>query len=184
MVSICLMKYCLFGSVRSGAWVTGIRKVSPTRLEICPWRGTLIKTDIVREAGLPSPDYFLYGESLEYSLRLAKKGYSFYWIPTSICREKHRDRDGKARADVFGKQSLRSKDPFRLYYAFRNEIFIYLSYGSILKQLHTFLYALKAMLMILVAEGWSGRREIRAIAQGLIDGFAGRLGKNMNYMPI
>ncbi len=155
----------------------------PTRLMICPWRGTLIKTDAVRESGLPSPDYFLYGEDLEYSLRLAKKGYRFYWIPTSICQERQRERDGKIRAEVFGKRRVRYQAPFRLYYAFRNELFIYLKYRSILKLPRTFLYAVKVMLMILATEGWAGRRAIKAVVEGLIDGLLGRLGKNMNYLP-
>ena len=156
----------------------------PTRLAIFPWRGTLIKADVIREAGLPSPDYFLYGEDLEYSLRLAKKGYMFYWIPSSICREGKRIQDGKRRAEVFGRQSIRYQDPFRLYYAFRNEIFIYLRYWSILKLLHTLLYAVKVMLMILMAEGWTGRRALSAIARGLNDGLWGRLGENRHYLPI
>ena len=156
----------------------------PTKLDICPWRGTLFKTSIVRDVGPPSPDYFLYGEDLEYSLRLKNKGYSFYWIPASICQERHRDQDGKTHQNVLGRKSVRYQDPFRLYYAFRNEIFIYLKYRSILKLPRTFLYAVKVVLMILVEEGWFGRSAIRAIVNGLIDGFVGRLGKNMNYLPI
>jgi GT2 family glycosyltransferase len=155
----------------------------PTRLAICPWRGTLFKTDIFREAGLPSPDYFLYGEDLEYSLRLAKKGYSFYWIPTSICRERRRNRDGKARVDAFGKQYLRYQDPFRLYYAFRNEIFIYCKYKYMFNLVHTLMYAMKVMLMFLVTEGRSGKNSIKAIVKGMNDGLKGKLGKNINFTP-
>jgi rhamnopyranosyl-N-acetylglucosaminyl-diphospho-decaprenol beta-1,3/1,4-galactofuranosyltransferase len=155
-----------------------------TKLDICPWRGTMFKTSIVREAGLPSPDYFLYGEDLEFSLRLTKKGYSFYWIPKSICQERHRDQDGRTHAEVFGKRHIRYQDPFRLYYAFRNEIFIYRRYKCLFKLLHTLMYAMKVILMILASEGWSGQKAIRAVTKGMIDGLMGRLGKNLRYTPI
>jgi rhamnopyranosyl-N-acetylglucosaminyl-diphospho-decaprenol beta-1,3/1,4-galactofuranosyltransferase len=152
-------------------------EVVPTLLDMLAWRGTLLKTGIVREVGLPSPDYFIYGEDLEYSLRIAKKGYWFYWIPTSICQERHRDQDGKTYAEVFGKRHVRYQDSFRLYYAFRNEIFIYLRYHRVLKLFHMLMYAMKVILMILVSEGWSGQRAIRAVTKGMIDGLMGRLGK-------
>jgi rhamnopyranosyl-N-acetylglucosaminyl-diphospho-decaprenol beta-1,3/1,4-galactofuranosyltransferase len=153
-----------------------------TRMEIYTWRGTLLKTSIVREMGLPSPDYFLYGEDLEYSLRLAKKGYSFYWIPESICQERHRNQDGKTYTEIFGKRSVRYLDPFRLYYAFRNEIFIYLRYYRVFKMFHTVMYAVKVILMILASEGWNGQKSIEAVTKGMIDGFRGRLGKNISFM--
>jgi rhamnopyranosyl-N-acetylglucosaminyl-diphospho-decaprenol beta-1,3/1,4-galactofuranosyltransferase len=153
----------------------------PTPLDIFSWGGSLIKTGIVREVGLPSPDYFIYGEDMEYSLRLAKRGYCFYWIPASICQERHRNRDGKTHAEIFGKRNVRYQDPFRLYYAFRNEIFIYRQYNRIFKLIHVFMYAIKVTLMILKDEGWNGRKAIMAIVEGMIDGVMGRLGKNIKY---
>jgi rhamnopyranosyl-N-acetylglucosaminyl-diphospho-decaprenol beta-1,3/1,4-galactofuranosyltransferase len=169
------------GAVRSVG--TGHPEDVPTKLDICPWRGTLIKTAIIREVGLPSPDYFLYGEDLEYSLRLAKKGYCFYWVPASICQERHRDQDGKTHVEIFGKRSARYQEPFRLYYAFRNEIFIYIQYKCILKVVHVFMYAIKLTLMILKVEGWNGQKAIMAIVEGMIDGVMGSLGKNIKYAP-
>jgi len=158
-------------------------EVVPTKLDICPWRGTLFKTSIVRDVGLPSTDYFLYGEDLEYSLRLAKKGYCFYWIPASICQERHRDQDGKTHTEIFGQRSVRCHEPFRLYYAFRNEIFIYIRYKSILKLIHVFMYGIKVTLMIIKEEGVNGRKSIMAIVKGMIDGVMGTLGKNTKYEP-
>jgi rhamnopyranosyl-N-acetylglucosaminyl-diphospho-decaprenol beta-1,3/1,4-galactofuranosyltransferase len=169
------------GAVRSVG--EGHPQSVPTPLEICPWRGTLFKTRIVREVGLPSPDYFLYGEDIEYSLRLAKRGYCFYWIPASICQEDKRKRDGKAEMGLFKKRGTRYQDPFRLYYAFRSEISIYLNYCLFMKLLHTILYAMKVVLMILAKEGLSGRVAIGAIAAGIRDGFRRKLGKNSRYSP-
>jgi GT2 family glycosyltransferase len=155
----------------------------PTRLDICSWRGTLFKTSIVREAGLPSTNYFLYGEDLEYSLRLRKRGYSFYWIPTSICQERHRDQDGKTHVNILGKKRVRYQDPFRLYYAFRNEVSIYKQYRFVFKLFHTFMYAAMVVLWLLITEGGTGKKAIRAVTNGIIDGLSGRLGKNLSYAP-
>jgi rhamnopyranosyl-N-acetylglucosaminyl-diphospho-decaprenol beta-1,3/1,4-galactofuranosyltransferase len=170
------------GAVRSVG--KGHPEEVPTKLDICPWRGTLFKTSIVQEAGLPSPDYFLYGEDLEYSLRLTKKGYSFYWIPASICQERPREQNGKTHEIVLGEKSIRYQDSFRLYYAFRNEIAIYLHYHRVFKLFHTVMYAMKVILMILASEGWNGQKSIRAVKNGVIDGLSGRLGKNLSYTPI
>jgi len=155
----------------------------PTRLDICSWRGTLFKTSIVREVGLPSTNYFLYGEDLEYSLRLIRTGYSFFWIPTSICQERHRDQDGKTHANILGKKGVRYEDPFRLYYAFRNEISIYKQYHLIFKLFQTFMYAAKVVLWIMITEGEIGQGAVRAVTNGVIDGLSGRLGKSLSYTP-
>ena len=173
---------CLVAAVRSVG--DGHPEHAPTQLAICPWRGTLFKTEIVRKAGLPLPDYFLYGEDLEYSLRLVKHGYCFYWIPASICRERRRIRDGKSRAEVFGRKSIRYQDPFRLYYAFRNEIAIYKQYHYFRKWLHTLLYAGKVMIMILLSEGRGGGKAIHAVCRGLGDGVGGKLGTDPDYLPV
>jgi rhamnopyranosyl-N-acetylglucosaminyl-diphospho-decaprenol beta-1,3/1,4-galactofuranosyltransferase len=167
----------IIGAVRS----VGERhpEIAPTQLDVFSWRGTFLKTDIIREAGLPSQDYFLYGEDLEYSLRLAARGYCFYWIPSSTCQERHRH--GKTYARVFGKRSIRYQDPFRLYYAFRNEIYVYLHYHRVLKLFLTVMYAMKVIMMILVSEGWTGKKSIGAVTKGMIDGFRRRLGKNLSY---
>lgn len=154
-----------------------------TQMDFYTWRGTLFKTSVFREEGLPLPDFFIYGEDLEYSLRLAKKGYRFYWVPESICQERNRAQNGKTHAEVFGRRSVRYQDPFRLYYAFRNEIFIYRQYNQIIKLIYVVMYAIKVTLMILREERWDGRRSVMAIADGMIDGVMGRLGNNIKYTP-
>lgn len=169
------------GAVRS-VW-KGYPGHAPAELEICPWRGTLFRTSAVREAGPPCPDFFLYGEDLEYSLRLKKNGYRFYWIPTSICQEGRRPQDGKARTFIFGKLHVRYQEPFRLYYAFRNEVFIWRKYRRTFKLVHTMVYAVKVLLMILLTEGVAGRKAATAMTTGIMDGLQGRLGKNRRYTP-
>ena len=152
----------------------------PTQLDIIPWRGSLIKTDAVRELGLPRKEYFIYGEDLEYSLRLRKAGYVFFWIPSSRCVER---RGGKTDDTFLGKAVRIYPTAFRLYYAFRNECNIYLEYRRAGRLACVFLYAAKVAVYLVVSEGCGGFGKIRAIAAGLIDGLRGRLGRNAEYLP-
>lgn len=153
---------------------------SPTPLEIAPWRGTLFSAAAVREIGLPDPGYFIYGEDLEYSLRLRRHGYEIFWAPAAVCVER---RQGKTDDRLLGRKVAIYPSAFRLYYAFRNEIRIYLDYGKPIALLRTILYALKVWLYLAVREGAAGRAKMGAVAAGLADGFYGVKGKNPRYAP-
>ena len=152
----------------------------PTELEFVPWRGTLFPVDVIRETGLPEREYFLYGEDLEYSLRLRRLGYAFFWIPASRCFER---RQGKIRFTLFGRQQQAYATAFRLYYAFRNEVSIYLTYRCFLRLLRTLLYAMKVAAYLCTAERAKSGHKITAIARGIRDGFSHRLGRNQDYVP-
>jgi len=152
----------------------------PTEFETCPWRGSLIRTDAVKKVGLPSKDYFIYGEDLEYSLRMKKNGFKFFWIPSSKCVEM---RDGKTNDRLFGRAVRIYPSNFRLYYAFRNEFSIYLKYRYPIKFARTFLYALKVILYILLAHRANSGDKLKAVAVGFVDGIQGTLGKNDRYLP-
>lgn len=173
----------LAGDIRLGA-VRSInadyRHRGPVELENVPWRGTLWVGDVVRLMGPPRSDYFLYGEDLEYSLRMRKLGYCCYWIPASLCIEVRR---GKTDERMLGKSVRIYPTPFRLYYAFRNEISIYLTYRRIDRLARLFLFTVKVTGYIALTEGVGGLRKIRAVLSGLSHGLAGRLGKNPRYLP-
>ena len=153
----------------------------PTKLDIFPWRGTLLKTKIILAMGLPRQEYFLYGEDLEYALRFAKKGYLCFWIPSSKCVER-RD-EGKKKSKIFTHQFKIYATPFRLYYAFRNEIAIYREYKEIGSLFRTLLYAGKLMSYFLVCVRTAKMNQMKAISAGIMDGFRGCLGKNDKYKP-
>jgi len=140
-------------------------------------RGTLLKTDAIRKIGFPRKEYFLYGEDLEYSLRFLKFGYRFYWIPTSVCIER------RQRGPLSNKIGGIYKEPFRLYYSFRNEVSIYFEYNRRYELLRTLAYAMKVFLFFFFSKGPRGVPECRAVMQGIRDGFRGMLGKNRMYLP-
>jgi rhamnopyranosyl-N-acetylglucosaminyl-diphospho-decaprenol beta-1,3/1,4-galactofuranosyltransferase len=152
----------------------------PTSLAIAPWRGTLFSTAAVAKAGLPDKDYFIYGEDLEYSLRLRRLGYTFFWVPSSVCPEM---RPGKVEGRLLGHSVVLYPSAFRLYYAFRNEVSIFLKYRLPQRLLRTLLYAAKVIAYLLVTEKTRGTMKVAAISAGIADGLRGRLGKNSRYTP-
>ncbi|MBN2037408.1 MAG: glycosyltransferase [Chitinispirillaceae bacterium] len=157
------------------------RDPQPTRLRMIPWRGTLFRTSVIQEIGLPRNNYFLYGDDFEYSLRIKKRGYVCYWIPSSKCSETRSA--NKIRFEKFGKVFAIYSSPFRHYYGFRNEINILLEYRRYGDLFKTLMYAVKVIagLVLWYGDGKSGM--IAAVLYGVKDGFGGRLGKNPRYLP-
>lgn len=154
--------------------------VVPTALEFVPWRGTLFPVEAIRAAGLPKKEYFLYGEDLEYSIRLRKLAYTFYWIPGSRCIER---RKGKADFELLNRPGEVYTTPFRLYYAFRNEVSAFLEHRYFVRLVRTLMYAIKVVLYFVLRERSASRDKITAIAQGVRDGLSYRLGRNPAYVP-
>jgi len=174
-----LKRGCKLGAVRS---VGGHHpEQHPTRLHIIPWRGTLFSSEAVSEVSLPLSEYFLYGEDLDFSLRLARKGYQCFWIPTSHCTENRNK--GKSETHLFFHTEKMYSSPFRLYYAFRNQTAIYLKFGAWVPFCKTLLYGLKVILYCPMIGGEGKREKIRAVLKGISDGLGGRLGKNPQYDP-
>ena len=166
-------------SVRS----VGVREpsVAPYRLDIFPWRGTLIKTEVIRKYGLPIKEFFIYGEDLEYAMRFNSKGLHCYWIPSSVCIEKRQE--GKDDYTILGRTTRVYAFPFQLYYAFRNQLYVFIRYREYCRLVRHLLYAFKATLCILIFGGDKRYEKISAIYKGLFDGCLNRLGKNIKYLP-
>ena len=167
------------GSVRS----VGKRcdKAPASRLEFFPWRGTLLKTEVIRKIGLPLKELFIYGEDLEFAMRFNAFGLYCYWIPSSVCTEVRLE--GKDDFRLFGRTVRVYSLPFQLYYAFRNNLYLFLHYQNYHRALRTVLYGIKATTFIAFLDKDRGRARILAIWTGLLHGLAGRLGKNEAYIP-
>jgi rhamnopyranosyl-N-acetylglucosaminyl-diphospho-decaprenol beta-1,3/1,4-galactofuranosyltransferase len=167
------------GSVRS----VGKRcdEAPPSRLEFFPWRGTLLKAELIRKIGLPLKELFIYGEDLEFAMRFNAHGFYCYWIPSSVCTEVRLE--GKDDFRLFGKTVRVYSLPFQLYYAFRNNLYLFLHYQNYHRALRTVLYGIKATAFIAFLDKDRGRARILAIWTGLLHGLAGRLGKNEAYIP-
>jgi rhamnopyranosyl-N-acetylglucosaminyl-diphospho-decaprenol beta-1,3/1,4-galactofuranosyltransferase len=167
------------GSVRS----VGERcdQAPASRLEFFPWRGTLLKTEVIRKIGLPLKELFIYGEDLEFAMRFNAHGLYCYWIPSSVCTEVRLE--GKDDFRLFGRTVRVYSLPFQLYYAFRNNLYLFLHYQNYHRALRTVLYGIKATAFIAFLDKERRRARILAIWTGLLHGLAGRLGKNEAYIP-
>jgi rhamnopyranosyl-N-acetylglucosaminyl-diphospho-decaprenol beta-1,3/1,4-galactofuranosyltransferase len=155
--------------------------VAPFRLDLFPWRGTLIKSEVIREYGLPIKEFFIYGEDLEYAMRFNSKGLYCYWIPSSVCIEKRQE--GKEDYSILGRTTRVYALPFQLYYAFRNNLYVFIHYREHYRLVRLLLYAFKATICILIFRGEIKYKKIKAIYNGLFDGYREKLGKNYNYVP-
>lgn len=152
----------------------------PTPIPLFAWRGTLMKAEAVRQAGLPRQDYFLYADDAEYALRMAACGWRFFWVPGSLIVETRKD--DKQRLRVFGRGVTCYAEAYRFYYAVRNSIHAFRMHGRREELRRTLAYAAKmALLLPFVRTGEAGRAT--AILQGVHDGFRSRLGKREPYQP-
>ncbi|MBC8427035.1 MAG: glycosyltransferase [Deltaproteobacteria bacterium] len=143
------------------------------------WRGALISRGAIQEVGFPDRRFFIYGEDMEYSLRIRNAGYKIYNVFAGRLKEviptpRHMHR-------MLGLKVRFYTEDFRLYYAFRNQVWIYTRYRKYLQALRLFLHAFKGVLLFLFEFKASN---IAAIIQGLFHGLVGKLGRNENYAMV
>lgn len=157
------------GAVRC-AWENYQGK-QPAEVADSVWSGTLIRSEVAAKIGLPLKELFLYAEDVEYFWRMRKAGFRVYVLPAA--RYLARDAGHKTGVGPGFRPALVYKDDFRLYYGFRNEVYIYRLHSA-RRLARVLLYFLKIMFFL----KFSG---ILASLDGIKDGFLGRLGKNEKY---
>jgi len=168
------------GAVRS--WVGHVPDLlDPIKINSFAWRGTFIKKEVIQDVGLPLKEYFLYAEDDEYGHRITKKGYNMFFIPESQITEMRIE--DKMIFNVWGKRRRLYKDKFRFYYAFRNQIDLYLRYKEFYNLIKTFSYAIKVIFLIIFLKHFKGIGIIKAVLDGIWDGLSSNLGKNQKYLP-
>jgi GT2 family glycosyltransferase len=168
------------GAVRS--WCAKVCDFeTPRKTDSFAWRGTLIKASVAAQIGLPRTEYFLYADDTEYALRMTRRGYSIFWIPSS--RVVENSSDDKIDARILGRKSTFYADEARAYYAFRNQIDVALRYHLWWQAARIFAYAAKTVLWIGLAASDNKAQKMRAVGNGLMDGLRGRLGRNERYLP-
>ncbi len=141
------------------------------------WRGSLFDAAAIRKVGLPADDFIIYGEDLEYSLRLDRAGYSFSWAPSS--RYLNPRLGDKKNHYFLGKNVMYYTQPFRLYYAFRNELSVYLEYHCFLRALRILLYAAEVLFWMACFDRRSFAARAKAVILGVYHGFRKIRGKVM-----
>ena len=93
-----------------------------TKIIMATFVSFFVKSDIVREVGLPISDFFIWADDLEYSRRISRR-YSCYFVYNSVVCHKTKSNIGSnLPAD-------NSKDLSRYSYAYRNEYYLYRDEG-------------------------------------------------------
>ena len=108
---------------------------------LLPFNGTLIPSNIIKIIGFPRKEYFIWGDEIEYSLRIKKYKFEIATIPDAVF---HHPRFSNAGTPMlFGK--LRFNNPsqdLKLYCLVRNASKTYLDYKG---PFYAFLFIMKVL---------------------------------------
>jgi len=175
-----LEKESKVGAVRSArSWDKG-NDLSVIEIEdLFAWQGIMILSETVKKIGLPIKNLFLYGGDIEYGLRIRKAGYQIYLVFSS--KIESLDSSKKVKRSFWKIKTESYAQLFRIYYSYRNELWVYLKYKAFIKILKLLLYGAKNFCFHAV----SGEiREAFTILEGIRDGAKKRLGKCRKYLPL
>ena len=141
--------------------------------------GLLVRHDILKKAGLPKKEYFIWYDDTEYCLRLRQYG-GIYNVNAAVLNHK--------TALPMDEKNIFVKTNWKSYYGYRNRY-------DTAKTHFSWLTALIVRLQFIVLIGYSrlmtlkkstrekGRFNVRMFKAALRDGAKGRLGKNPEFLP-
>ena len=121
------------------------------RITSFAWKGTILSKGAIMDVGLPKKEYFLYAEDADYAYRINQKGWDMFIVPEHLIVDK--GKKAKLKVTVFGQDSLLYKERFRFYYAFRNQIDMYLKYRMWGMLIASLIYGLKIIILFIVLKG-------------------------------
>lgn len=113
--SVCRMNMPLPGVIRQESG--RVLQAGFLPVKIATFVSLFLKTEVVREAGLPIREFFIWGDDQEYTERISKR-YRSYLVLSSVVQHKTKNNLGS---------DISSDSPERIdryYYAYRNELYI------------------------------------------------------------
>ena len=136
--------------------------------------GSLLRSDAVRDAGLPRSDFFIDYVDLEHCLRLRSKGYTIAVVRKSILHHSQ----GTPRVVRFAGFSRVWADhaPWREYYKARNELFTVWGYQPGVAAKFSVIRRLLRHALGVVLFGQDKLECLKMMMLGIRDGRAGKLG--------
>lgn len=146
-----------------------ILKAPTGRMEVDFMSGCalMIKSAVIEQVGLLDPDFFLYYEDVDWSVRVRKAGYKLVLVPTSVVR--HR-----------AMKAVGGRSPTHEYYVSRNNLLFMRKHSS--SFLWTVFWPAFLFKVALKASWFVTRGQFHllpAIFLGVRDFFAGRRGKQL-----
>lgn len=151
------------------------------QVDMVSFVGPLISRKAIDEIGLPLKDFFIYNDDSEYSLRLRGRGTI---LTVSSSKILHRQRWDDRWDDSNRLAIIRRPLSWKYYYASRNYIHLCKMHGRL-----SALFYGKLLRQVLMEIGitllfrHSKLKSIKIIFWSTLDGFRGRLGKNINFLP-
>ena len=142
--------------------------------------GLLLSRELVQTIGYPNEDLYVYVDDTEYTHRISRAGGRLFLTPGSALHDVDRSFHMTTKPITFltrMRQSLLARDPFRAYYATRNQAYFdrHMLRGSRL------LYALNRsgyLSLLIVCGLWLGRvRRLRLMLGAIREGERGLLGR-------
>ncbi len=141
-----------------------------------PWAafiGFLIPREIIKKTGFPRREYFIWGDDVEYSLRICNSGYEIYYVKDSIIYHPVQE---KIKIRFLGKEIiLINAEDWKQYYGIRNDVYT-------LSRQKKFIPMLKKILIYFLV--WKVRgmqlKNLHFYVKGLFHGLIGRLGRYDN----
>ena len=139
-------------------------KTNISPIEMCSFVSLLVKSEIVRELGLPIGEYFIWTDDYEFTGRISRK-YRCYMVTDSKVVHAM---DRHIRVDFARDDSSRLE---RYHYIYRNDVHCYRQYG-IWGWLYIFLKNIYTILNVLLHANSSKLDRIRIVIQGMIEGIS------------
>ena len=133
------------------------------KLAGCSFVSLLVKSDVVRDVGLPIGEYFIWTDDLEYTGRIARK-YNIYLVPRSKVTHARKE---NMRVD-FARESPDRIDRYK--YIYRNDVHCYRQFGvkGWVYLAVKFGYTVMNILLRSKSSRWA---KIRVVLEGFRDGF-------------
>lgn len=164
---------------RSGGWFYARQEPSEEQPHVRTLSlitsGILIPVAALRDIGLMREDFFIDHVDVEWGHRAISRGYALFG--TRYAQMSHHMGERTLRVWVFGWRSLSEYGPLRLYYRFRNFVYLLkLAYVPLWWKLRASWFWLGEAYAHVI---FSRRRleDLRMILRGCMDGLCGRLGR-------
>lgn len=142
--------------------------------------GLFLSRALVDTIGYPNEQLYVYVDDTEYTHRISQRGGRLFLIPASVLHDIDRSFHMTSKPINFltrMRQSLLAADPFRAYYATRNQAY----FDRHMLRRNGCLYAVNkwAYLGLLIAQGlWLGKfRRVRLMLTAIQEGERGLLGR-------
>ena len=145
------------------------------RVTFGPFGGAFFNFNVPRKVGLPSPEFFVYADDHEYSLRLNELGIQQYLVFASRLKDIDRSFDDD------GLLSPNASD-LKVYYSFRNHTYLSQRFitNRIFYYFNKFIYItflLKNLMLLSFKYKGFAKNRAKLIIKAIVDGESSSLGK-------